>query len=111
MGYKVFLWLYDKCEVSKVTMNTDLSPLAISFKVLQVLNNKIEAKISGSADEDDDTDHESEYASYFFKTFCPSLGTNERRDIPFIYMLAKCTEELILDENLTEMALMQHRSM
>jgi hypothetical protein len=51
------LWLYGKCEVSKVTMNTDLMPLTISLKVLQVLN-KIKAKISGSEDGDDnDTDH------------------------------------------------------
>ncbi len=44
-------------------MNTDLSPLAIALKVLQVIN-MIEAiiKISGSADDDNDTDRESEYA-------------------------------------------------
>ncbi len=78
-------------------MNTDLPPLAIALKVLWVLN-KIEVKIlnSRSTDDDDDTDRESEYVPYLFKAFCPNLGTNKRRDVPFIYMLVKCTEELIL---------------
>jgi hypothetical protein len=79
------LWLYGKCEVLKVTMITDLLPLAISLKILQTLNN-IKAKISGSADEDDDTDPESEYASYFCEAFCPGLSTNKGRDIPYIYV-------------------------
>jgi hypothetical protein len=54
-------------------MNTDLLPLAIFLKVLQVFN-KIDAKISGSAAEDDDTDCESENASYFFKAFLSRSG-------------------------------------
>ncbi len=101
--------LYGECILSEVVMNTDLPPLSIALKFLWVLN-KIEVKIlnSGSADDNDDTDRESEYAPYFFEAFCPGLGTNERRDIPFIYMLVKCTEKLILDQNLTEVALMQH---
>jgi hypothetical protein len=55
--------LHGKWFLSKVLMNTDLSPLAIALKVLQVIN-MIEAiiKISGSADDDNDTDRESEYA-------------------------------------------------
>ncbi len=105
----IIFWLYGECVLPKVVMNTDLSPLAIALKVLWVLNKiKAEIKISGSADDNNDTDCESEYAPYFFKAFCPGLGTNKLRDIPFIYMLVNCTEELILNQNLTEMALMQH---
>ncbi len=87
------IWLYGKCVLPKVVMNTDLSPLAIALKVLQVIIKiKAEIKISGSADDNNDTDHESEYASYFLEAFCPGLGTNKWRDIIFIYMLVNCTE-------------------
>jgi len=81
-------------------MMTDVSSLGISLVVLRALR-KIEIDIPESTDEDDDTDHTSDYANHFFDAFKGS-SIFTRRDVDFIYKLAENTTRLILDENLNE---------
>jgi hypothetical protein len=88
-------WLYQLCQQAKVSMMTDVSLLGISLVVLRALR-KNEIDIPESTDEDDYTYHTNDYTNHIFDAFKDS-SIFMRRDVDFIYELAKNTTRLILD--------------
>jgi hypothetical protein len=92
-------------------MNTDLPLLSNALKVFRVLNKiKVEILNSGSAVHMTMiimTVNQS-MRHIFLRHFVRVLVLMSGEIFLYMYMLVKCTEELIPDQNLTEVALMQH---
>lgn len=95
-------WLYQRCSKARATMQTPLTTLQLSLRILHVVKMKSSANNSNGGDSsDDDSIDEHAIQQQLFE----ATKEGKKRDISFVYEVVERVEELMEDEDLTVEAL------
>ena len=91
-------WLYQRCSKARATMQTPLTTLQLSLRILHVVKMKSSANNSNGGDSsDDDSIDEHAIQQQLFE----ATKEGKKRDISFVYEVVERVEELMEDEDLT----------